>query len=231
VIYFNEQKWDELIQDPLWYTGMLWDECDALLKRAEHDTTQSSAIKKAVRGYFADRLERSMVALGAAGDDLDYERKPIDTLVIHHTSGAASNYTLPYLNATQLLRIYVPPYRNGESHAGQPIWSGHFYSGQQVFWGYHWFIFENGAYTRILPDTAIGWHSGNWDVNTRSVGICFAGNFTEQAPNTAMITAAQNIIGKHYADEAIRIIGHYETPRDTTCPGDTFPAWRNLLRA
>lgn len=227
--YFNEQKWDQLIGDPLWYMGPVGDECDLLMQRAEHDEEHGRDIKKAIRDYFVDRLEQGSVALGSSGEDYDAERKPIDTVVIHHTHGAASNYTLPYLNAVQLLRIYMLPYRAG-NHSGQPIWSGHFYEGQQVFWGYHWFIFENGAYTRILPDTAIGWHSGNWDVNTRSVGICLAGNFMEQPPNEQMLAAAHEIIQTHYNDESIRIIGHKEAPRDTTCPGDTFSEWRSRLR-
>jgi hypothetical protein len=209
--YFSEDKWDRLIKDPVWYAGALWTEYDALMQRAEHDPTHRDAIKKEIRTYFADRLDSKAVALAQNGEDLDRERKPIDTLVVHHTSGAASNYTLSYLNAVQLLRIYAPTYRNGQSHDNQPIWSGHFYQGQQVFWGYHWFIFENGAYTRIL-------------------GICFAGNFMEQPPNSAMLAAAQHIIHENYQDPTIRIIGHYEAPRDTTCPGATFGQWRQLLR-
>jgi hypothetical protein len=227
--YFDAQAWDVLIQDPLWHKGKLWDEYTALMERGE--TAGEHEIKKAVRSYFADRLDRGMVALGREGSDLDAERRHIDTIVIHHTSGAAANYTLSYLNAVQLLRIYAPRYRDRNNGHGLPIRSDHFYQGQQVFWGYHWFIFEDGRAERILPDTAIGWHSGVWDVNTRSAGICFAGNFMERPPNRTMLAAAQTIIRENYADKSIRIIGHYEAPRDTTCPGDTFAEWRSLLRS
>jgi len=230
--YFDPQKWDQLIKKPNWYMSELFDEADGLIRRADQGDPERHAIKKAVRSYFEDRLERGMVALGDAGENLDAERKPIDTLVIHHTAGPATNYEkLSYLNAVQLLRIYAPAYRTRDNLQGKSLWSGHFYEGKQVFWGYHWFIFGDGSCKQILPDTAVGWHSGSWDVNTRSIGICLAGNFMQEPPSEAMLTTAQQIIREHYADPAIRIIGHKETPRDTTCPGDTFARWRQRLRA
>jgi hypothetical protein len=228
--YFDEQEWDKLAQDPLWYAGQLGREAQELIEYADEDKEHRSDIKKVVRAYFTDRLERGMIALAETGENEDAERKLVDTVVIHHTSGTASNYTLPYLNATQLLRIYVPAYLADGRHHKKPLWSGHFYNGKQVFWGYHWFIFPDGRAERILPDSAIGWHAGNWEVNTRSVGICFAGNFMEQPPNPAMLQACQQIITEHYNDPVMRLIGHKEAPRDTTCPGDTFDSWRLQLQ-
>jgi hypothetical protein len=227
--YFNADKWGELIQDPLWYMGELYDEYSALMQQADEDKAHRDEIKSSVRSYFADRLERGMVALAETGEDLDAERQPIDTIVVHHTSGPASVYNLPYLNAVHLLRIYLPPYREGKNHKGQPLWSGHFYKEQQVFWGYHWFIREDGVALRILPDEAIGWHAGNWEVNTRSIAICFAGNFMQQPPNSAMLAAARTIIQDNYNGSGTRIVGHREV-RDTTCPGDTFSDWKGLLQ-
>lgn len=226
--YFDENEWDTLAQDPLWYAGRLGKEAQALIERADAGDKHKKEIKHAVRSYFTDRLDHGRIALATSGKNEDAERAPLDTVVIHHTSGAAQNYTLPYLNATQLLRIYAPAYAAGGERAGQPIWSGHFYKGKQVFWGYHWFIFEDGRAERILPDSSIGWHAGNWDINTRSIGICFAGNFMKQPPNDAMIAAARRIIAENYA--GMRIIGHKEAPRDTTCPGDTFAVWRHQLQ-
>jgi hypothetical protein len=52
----------------------------------------------------------------------------------------------------------------------------------------------------------------------------------QQPPNEAMLAAAQHIIYENYPDSLVRIIGHRETPRDTTCPGDTFDQWRQQLR-
>ncbi|HSX05447.1 MAG TPA: peptidoglycan recognition family protein [Candidatus Saccharimonadales bacterium] len=228
---FDAAVWDALVQDSLWYMSDLYKDYLNLIENPESPTEQTHALKLTVRRYFAEQLRHGKVALGQTGQDFDAERQAIDTVVIHHTAGSASNYTLDYLNAVQLLRIYAASYRDTPERRGRPIWSGHFRGDQQVFWGYHWFIFEDGRAERILPDDAIGWHSGNWDMNTRSIGICLAGNFMQQPPNAKMLEAAQLIIREHYADPSIRIIGHREVPRDTTCPGDTFSAWRAALRS
>ncbi len=215
--------------DPLWYMGELYDTYLTLMDQAEHDDQNRHAIKYAIRSYFAERLRQGRVALADSGPDADAERKPVDTVVIHHTSGAAALYaSLDYLDAVQLLRIYVPAHRADPVRAGKPLWSGHMYKGRQVFWGYHWFIFEDGRAERILPDTAIGRHSGNWDTNTRSIGICLAGNFMHQPPNEAMLQTLQRIIREQYGSSDMHIIGHRDV-RDTTCPGDTFDAWKPHL--
>ncbi len=144
--------------------------------------------------------------------------------------------TLERLNAIQLLRIYgryfADPTDPKEKHFnGQPVWSGHFYNTRQVFWGYHWLVREDGKSEHILDDSYIGWHSGNWEVNTRSIGICIDDDLGDKEPSETVLQAVADIIKQHYPTvNVLKILGHREVNANTECPGDLFAAsWKQKL--
>ena len=173
--------------------------------------------------------------LAAEGNDLDIERKPIDTIVIHHTKNLPG-MTLDRLNAMHLLRIYGRYFANPtdvrEKHLkGQPVWSGHFYEGRQVFWGYHWLIREDGSQKHNLKDNYIGWQAGNWDINTRSVGICIDDDLSNKEPGDKVINSLAELIGSRYKNiSEDRIFGHCDVNKQTDCPGHLFhESWRQKL--
>src|SRR5437588_4393762 len=116
---------------------------------------------------------------------------------------------------------------------GEPIWSGHFRNGAMVFFAYHWLIRPDGVAERLLDDAYIGWHAGNWDVNTRSIGIALSGNYEIGIPPIAQVEAAAQVIREHYAHVAeSSIVGHREVTQGITCPGAYFlEGWKETLIA
>ncbi len=235
--FIDEERWDQEIRHPDWYLRLAG-ELRALRKRYESpDEPESEAIKTEVRKFFERKLLAHEVALAVRGDNLDAERKPVDTIVIHHTS-APPGYTLERMNAVHLLNLYAPYYANPgleqEKHLrGKPIWSNHFdTNGKQVFYGYHWIIRMDGSAQRLLPDEAIGWHAGNWDINTRSVAMCLDNDYEGADPGSDIIEAVAGVIASHYPNVSYdRILGHKEVGRaPTICPGSGFETgWKGRL--
>lgn len=180
-------------------------------------------------------LREEAVALGQAGPDWDAERQAIDMVVVHHTS-RRTPISLDDLNALHLLNLYVPKYRNPGAEAsiigGMPIYSGHADSeGRQVFYGYHWLVRQDGKRERLLPDETIGWHAGNWGVNTRSVAVCFEGDFTEASPSGQALDSAAALVAEQYPTvSSRRILGHNAIVQ-TICPGNEFSVWGAELSA
>jgi hypothetical protein len=219
----DEAHWAQVIARPTWYLDYV-----KLAQRAKQewgeDSDQTRKLKKKVRHFFEQKLEAGQVAIATDGPDLDAQRQPIDTIVVHHTSHTPG-YRLSYLNAVHLLNIYAPYFANPtladeKSLKGRPIWSGHFSGNRQVFWGYHWLMRMDGSFERLLNDKQIGWHAGNWDVNTRSIGICIDNDYEAQDPTDEVLAKLAGHIKQHYP--GTKIIGHCEARAGTICPGAGF---------
>jgi hypothetical protein len=234
--YINEDFWRNALSQPTWYL-LLKDDFSRLeqIAKQEKDYDKRKQIKDKAYGLVEEAVVSGNLVMGSTGDNLDAERKPIDTIVIHHTN-SRPGMTLERLNAIQLLRIYgsyfAKPTDPKEEHLkGQPIWSGHFYKSKQVFWGYHWFVREDGTSERILDDSYIGWHAGNWDVNTRSVAICVDDELTDKEPSDAVIDSIIDTILKHYPSfNRDKILGHCDVNLSTECPGHLFhETWRQKI--
>lgn len=86
---------------------------------------------------------------------------------------------------------------------------------------YHWLVFANGATHEGRPIDTVGYHAGNWDVNTRSVAICCIGNFQ----NDHLTGQQEKTLGRLLRE----IKAKYNVPRQnirlhreikpTACPG------------
>jgi len=234
--YIDEHFWREALSKPTWYL-LLKDDFARLEKLAakEPDYTKRKQIKRQAYGLIEEAVRDGWMPLAETGENLDVERKSIDTIVIHHTKNRPG-MTLDRLNAIQLLRIYGGHYANpvkpSEAHfKGQPVWSGHFHNSKQVFWGYHWFVREDGSCERLLDDTCVGWHSGNWDVNTRSIGICVDDDLSDKEPSEAVVDGIAGIILQHYAPASqLEILAHCQVNTTTSCPGHLFlESWKQKL--
>ncbi|HKX24169.1 MAG TPA: peptidoglycan recognition family protein [Candidatus Saccharimonadales bacterium] len=234
-----------ILREPNWYDqlgrirgGMM------LGSLAAHNTTEVAHLsggvadraKSLLLRVFTEMLEDGAIALGQTGPNWDAERQSVDTVVVHHT-GRQGSMDLAQLNALHLLNLYVPKYRNPgadiEIIGGTPVYSGHAdASGRQVFYGYHWLVREDGSREHLLPDEAIGWHAGSWDVNTRSIAVCFDGNFAEggQPSGEALESAAELIASDYSQVESARVLGHGAIVQ-TACPGSEFEVWGAELRA
>jgi len=80
-----------------------------------------------------------------------------------------------------------------------------------------------------LQDEQIGWQAGNWEINCRSIAICFLDDLKEKEPTKEAIQAAQDIIQKY---RGCKLLGHKEVNEKTSCPGTLFwgeDGWNNLL--
>lgn len=233
--YLDEAIWWTALGKPDWYIR-LHDDFKRLELLAEQQENNPS--HKQIKGEAYALVERALrenhLPLGVSGEDFDRERRPIDTIVIHHTKNAPG-ITLDQLNAMQLLRIYGDYYANPTEDQrflrGQPVWSGHFYNDRQVFWGYHWLIRTDGTTEQILDDQYIGWHAGNWDINSRSIGICIDDDLSGHAPSNLVISTIARVIQDRYPQvQPEHIIGHRGANPSTSCPGDTFhTVWQPLL--
>ncbi|MDO8572564.1 MAG: peptidoglycan recognition family protein [bacterium] len=234
--YFDEQKWTEAIKRHTWYLFLAEDLLNLNKKAQEGNGKITQEIKDEVYSFFENHLANGDIMLGRQGPNWDQERKPIDTVVIHHTRGNP-NITQQRLSAMHLIRLYAlyyasPTYEPDKYIKGQPIYSNHFRDGKQVFYAYHWLVRMNGDVERLLPDNETGWHAGNWEVNCRSVAICLDNNYENSSPSDVVLSATAKIIKENYGNvDKKRIFGHREINPKKTCPGNLFlDGWKgNLL--
>lgn len=222
---FQRAYWEERLRLPDWYHH-LEPELSGFLFSVVHDDPQLKAWRHQIYELLGEMLTCGEVPLATTGPDLDRERQAVDTLVLHHTEEDPA-IPLSKLSAIGLLRQYAFQYLEnnvlGEAVRGKPVWSGHFRQGQMVFFAYHWLLRPDGRCERLLEDRAIGWHAGNWDVNTRSVALAFSGNYEHATPPTVQLQAAAQLIKTHYPTIAPeRILGHREVRANLTCPGEYF---------
>jgi hypothetical protein len=197
--------------------------------------------KEELYGFFEKHLSNGRIALGAAHGYFDKDRKPIDTIVLHHTSNRLG-LSQDRLSAIELVRLYAPYFLAPEAdHAhlkGKAVFSGHEREGVQVFWPYHWIVRRDGAVERLLNDREIGWHAGNWDINCRSVGVVFDNDYEWTCPSQTELMAVAKLVRTHYDAVAHeRIFGHREINNKTTCPSEFFlersagKGWKTALLA
>jgi hypothetical protein len=225
--YFNEQKWVEAIKYDDWYLR-LSDDYKCLMKQSEESSKEiSDEIKEETYQFFENHFEKGDIALGKEGPNWDEERKPIDTVVIHHTKNPPG-ITWQRLSAMQLIRLYATyyasPYYEKEKHIkGEAIFSNHFKNNHQVFYAYHWLVRMDGNAERLLNDNEIGWQAGNWEVNCRSVAICLDNNFEKSSPPDLVLSSVAKLIKEKYPQVKLEnIIGHREVDSKTNCPGNKF---------
>jgi hypothetical protein len=230
--YFNEAEWKKELIHADWYVRLKpeYEKLTALLPSL--NDTAIARLKESVYSFFEKALERGEVTLATKGPNLDIERKPIDTVVIHHT-GHAAGMTAARLSAIHLTRLYTGFHSKTDRKAGDAIWSNHLRNGKQVFYSYHWFVHQDGSVERLLNDNEIGWHAGDWETNCRSVGICIDDNLREKSPGDVVLAAVAEIIKDAYRDVApSRIVGHREINLKTDCPGNLFlTEWKDRLLA
>ena len=236
--YIDEAFWRKALTKPEWYL-ILADDFKRLEELAEQNKSQPEhkQIKREAYELVEEAVSQGTLPIALNGDNLDVQRKDIDTIVIHHTKNP-SGMTLERLNAMQLIRIYgryfANPTHPDELHLkGKLIWSGHFYRGQQVFWGYHWLVRQDGSTEHILKDNYIGWHAGNWNINTRSIGICIDDDLSEKEPNQTFINSVADLLNTHYPSVShTKIVGHCDVNKGTECPGQLFhKSWQQKLLA
>lgn len=224
--HFDFRRWRDDILKPDWYLKIV-PELTVLDHLWRTDKTSYEKTKERVYDFFEEALLNGRVNLGRTGEDWDNERQPIDTVVLHHTSNPPG-LRKSRLSAIELVRLYAkyyakPEYEEDRHIVGQPIYSGHFRNGEQVFWPYHWLVHRYGSCEQLLWNNETGWQSGSWNVNCRSVAICFDGDFENSEPSELELATAAYIVSKYYGHLNIRrIVGHCEVKENRTCPSTLF---------
>ncbi len=216
---FVPAEWDALISQIDWHRGVppLIKELNRL---QEEDVALYEQTTKQIYDYFEDRLKRGRIALAKTGQDYDAERKPIDTVIIHHSS-QHPGMTKERLSGIDLFRLYAPQYAAKEPVRG--VYSGHFRLGFQVFWPYHWIIRHDGRTERLLLDKETGWQAGDWDVNCRSIAILLDNDYENSEPSSVELAAIARIIKDNYPQvPRENILGHCEVNKKTFCPSKLF---------
>lgn len=224
-------RWSRIITDPDWYVT-IWPQYQKLEEQyRDAPANEKANIKEQLYGFFEVHLKDQSICVGSSGPDWDTERKPIDTVVMHHSS-LPSGITHDRLSAIHLLRLYASYYANPAASeadiTGQCIYSGHFANGKPVFYAYHWLIREDGTAEQLLADNEVGWHAGNWEINCRSIGICFDADLTNVAPTPEALAAAKQVI-QNYEIAPERVLAHREVNTKTSCPGDLYDEWKSAL--
>ena len=147
----NKSLWTEAIKTPTWYLT-LRPEFERLAKLMEDEKLRTE-IKEEIYQFFEDHLENNSIVLGSSGPNWDADRKPVDTIVIHHTKNQ-SGMTKQRLSAMHLFRLYAAYYASPSTEEleikGQPIYSNHFKENKQVFYAYHWLVRMDGTTEKII---------------------------------------------------------------------------------
>jgi hypothetical protein len=222
-----KNRWAGLLKNPDWYLTIVPELEKMNREFSIKPEEEKDGYKKELYDFFELHLKNNDIALENDPPNTDAERKPIDTIVIHHTSNPPG-MSAERLSAIELARLYAqqfygPKREADKSMKGRPIYSGHMRNGRQVFWPYHWFVRKNGGVERLLENREIGWQAGNWDINCRSVAICFDGDYENNQPADIELRAAAKLIRENYPQVSReRIIGHREVNPKVTCPSNLF---------
>jgi len=235
--YISVSGFIKLLQFPDWYIKLAPEQTK--IQNAAEKLNEAKRRKLVYEVYrlFEDQLSANDIALGTEAGIWDTQRKPVDQIIIHHTSGTPG-MTKNLLSAIELVRLYAPHYLNptdiNDKHIiGKPISSGHIRDGKQVFWPYHWIVRQNGSAERLLEDNEIGWQSGNWETNCRSVAIVLDNDYENKTPSSIELEAIAGIIKDNYSNITKQnILGHREVNPKTACPSNLFlstDGWKEKL--
>lgn len=231
--YLNRNKLEKIFQNPLWYfdlepflTEHFWE----FHKNKDGKPKEWFEESEEFEYFVNELLNEGKVALNDKKLGMDIARKPVDSIIIHHSSRPADEDIMLTANSLSLIRIYAKDFADKKQrYYGKPITSDHFYQDKMVFVPYHYIIWPDGKVVNFNEDKTLLWHCGNWDYNCRSIAICFHSELENAEPTADAIKSAKEIIKKYNVKE---VLGHREVSDKTTCPGDLFlgeKGWKKKL--
>ncbi len=143
---------------------------------------------------------------------LRFETRPVNQIgliIVHHTAVA------PTIGADRI----------AEHRVDKQGWPGI---------GYHYFITDDGRLQQTNELTTAATHAGSY--NAASIGVCFAGDFTQAGPTPAQIEAGAQLIAwllRQFNLEVSEVKGYKELV-NTQSPGAQWDAgvkWGDTLKA
>lgn len=87
--------------------------------------------------------------------------------------------------------------------------------------GYHFFVRKDGQIYRGRPENVIGAHAANY--NSKSIGVCFEGDFTEETMPKAQLEAGKELVAYLKDKYKITSVKGHRDLMATDCPGKNFP--------
>lgn len=124
------------------------------------------------------------------------------------------------LSKRKLTEMIVLHHADAKSCTAQDIHVWHLNRGWTGI-GYHFFVRKDGQIYRGRPEDVVGAHATNY--NSKSIGICFEGDFTEEAMPKAQLEAGKELVA--YLKDKYKMTnvkGHRDLMA-TSCPGKNFP--------
>lgn len=87
--------------------------------------------------------------------------------------------------------------------------------------GYHFFVSRSGQIFRGRPEDVVGSHAKGY--NSKSIGICFEGDYTVQTMPKAQLEAGKELVAYLKAKYGIAKVKGHRDLMATSCPGKNFP--------
>ena len=87
--------------------------------------------------------------------------------------------------------------------------------------GYHFFVRKDGTIYRGRPEDVVGAHATNY--NSKSIGICFEGDYTIQTMPKAQLEAGKELVAYLKDKYKISMVKAHRDLMATSCPGVKFP--------
>ena len=87
--------------------------------------------------------------------------------------------------------------------------------------GYNFYVRKDGTVYRCRPMEYVPAHCSGY--NTRSIGVCFEGNFEYEWMNDTQINAGKEIVSYLKGQYGISNVGKHKDYNATDCPGENFP--------
>ena len=110
---------------------------------------------------------------------------------------------------------------SGDAPQFDDVWDYHNRKWEGHGIAYHYFIERDGSIHQGREERSIGYHSGKWLMNVRSIGVCFAGNFIADEPTEAQLEAGTALISDIQRRRGATVLEHRHV-KGTFCPGFSF---------
>ena len=98
---------------------------------------------------------------------------------------------------------------------------------------YHYFIESGGKVTQFRKHDEVGWHAGDWVINSSSIAICFAGNFQDDQLTSDQIQAYDRLIKDllwEFPQLTENNLRAHREFKATSCPGENIVNSFDLLK-
>lgn len=125
--------------------------------------------------------------------------------------------TLTKRSKTEMIVLH---HAAAKSCSAQDIHSWHLARGWTGI-GYNYFIRKDGQIYRGRPENVVGAHATNY--NSKSIGICFEGDFMVQSMPKAQLEAGKELVAYLKDKYKITKVKGHKDLMATSCPGSKFP--------